>query len=711
MRLSPLWVAGMILAPVPAIAALTSSLDDGSAGVSCQYWRAASKQPWLNVGGDWLDASGKAQGVTPYTKQIVSDADKVAPVQWDVTALVANWASPDVFRGILVQRVPTETQGKISFASRESAYPPRLILRYKDGSSETLLSTADAGVSCPWSTPIGTRTSYTVDGGQRAVLAFEAQRRSDVQTATLVLTTIAQYGQTSVGTYQLRSPDMTTTSTTGTGGGTTTGTGGGTTTDTVGGTTTGSGGGTSIGPAYELYDGSTGITCQYLNRFYRITWTRPGGDWSDKSDVLHGTTPFSKQTIPDTDRLQTVSWDVTQMVRTWADPRIIRGMMVRALTSEATGITSFSSREGASAPRLTVRYADGSSVNVAATADTHTGCPSTTSIGKMDHLNAGPSANVMLGFSTLARRNDVVQATLTMVATAQYGESSLGTFQVRSTQAPVGPIESGIAAAYPSDVGLEKHPDVIKVERFIDPNYWSAWANSGKPPLGDLVSTDPASHFAPLDGEALRVRLQDLSGVSLKYLFAEHGQTEPEQIYFRYYIRFSPNFRDTPDGGKLPGISGDITTGGTSGRPSDGTNGWSLRGSFVPARDPANPLYPRVLLGTYAYTADMLSVYGDHWYWPGQRGLGLAELDRWYSIEQYFKVNTPGKKDGVLRVWIDGRLAFEKFDVNVRTVSGWPIHEILASMHYGGTVPTPHELTFFIDNLVIAKRYIGPMAK
>ena len=36
------------------------------------------------------------------------------------------------------------------------------------------------------------------------------------------------------------------------------------------------------------------------------------------------------------------------------------------------------------------------------------------------------------------------------------------------------------------------------------------------------------------------------------------------------------------------------------------------------------------------------------------------ETNRWYSIEQYLKLNTPGKHDGVLRAWAGGRLVLEK---------------------------------------------------
>ena len=41
----------------------------------------------------------------------------------------------------------------------------------------------------------------------------------------------------------------------------------------------------------------------------------------------------------------------------------------------------------------------------------------------------------------------------------------------------------------------------------------------------------------------------------------------------------------------------------------------------------------------------------------------------WYCIEQYAQMNTPGVNDGILRAWVDGRLAFEKTDIRLRDVT------------------------------------------
>ncbi len=128
--------------------------------------------------------------------------------------------------------------------------------------------------------------------------------------------------------------------------------------------------------------------------------------------------------------------------------------------------------------------------------------------------------------------------------------------------------------------------------------------------------------------------------------FADELGSEPEEIYFRYYLRFGEDWV-TEDGGKLPGISGTYGVAGWGGRPSDGTNGWSARGTFREVIPAGNTLENSVPIGNYVYHADMTGTYGDVDLWQiGYRG--ILEKNRWYSVEQYLKMNTLGQNDGIL---------------------------------------------------------------
>jgi hypothetical protein len=130
----------------------------------------------------------------------------------------------------------------------------------------------------------------------------------------------------------------------------------------------------------------------------------------------------------------------------------------------------------------------------------------------------------------------------------------------------------------------------------------------------------------------------------------------PESLYFRYYVQFEEGF-DFRLGGKLPGLMG----GGDSwkrsgGNQPDGTNGWTLRlmwqkegKAVVYAYLPEGTAYNRTSWGT--------SIPLNIRFQPGE----------WHRIEQLVRVNTIGKADGQLTVWIDGEKVLYLDDVIYRT--------------------------------------------
>lgn len=56
-----------------------------------------------------------------------------------------------------------------------------------------------------------------------------------------------------------------------------------------------------------------------------------------------------------------------------------------------------------------------------------------------------------------------------------------------------------------------------------------------------------------------------------------------------------------------------------------------------------------------------------------------------------------GSHDGVLRRWINGRLAFEKADIRSRF-----------DIYLSGSWTAPQDMNVYFDNVVIAHNYIGP---
>lgn len=161
-------------------------------------------------------------------------------------------------------------------------------------------------------------------------------------------------------------------------------------------------------------------------------------------------------------------------------------------------------------------------------------------------------------------------------------------------------------------------------------------------------------------------------------------------------------------GGKLPGLSGTYKRAGWGGKKSDGYNGWSTRGLYRNIISEPNPLAGRVPIGNYLYHADMIGKYGEHHVWA-KNYMGYLQPDRWYSLEQQVKLNTPSKSDGILRAWVDGILAYENTSINYRKTKNLKIEQVWMNVYHGGIKNIDKDIHLYIDNVVVAREYIGPM--
>jgi hypothetical protein len=212
-----------------------------------------------------------------------------------------------------------------------------------------------------------------------------------------------------------------------------------------------------------------------------------------------------------------------------------------------------------------------------------------------------------------------------------------------------------------TEPGLASRNDILLVCDFEQEEWWQAWGSRRQPVNTVLVGGDKAHGSV---GRSLQVTTPrgEHTGTSFAYKFRERLGAEPDEIYFRYYLKFDPDWKHATSGGKLPGISGTYGKAGWGGRKVNGSDGWSARGLFE-TRNGADS----TAIGFYCYHADMRGRYGENW-----RFQPRLEHGRWYCVEQYCKLNTPGeaggrgKSDGILRSWIDGLVAFEKADIRFR---------------------------------------------
>jgi hypothetical protein len=460
-----------------------------------------------------------------------------------------------------------------------------------------------------------------------------------------------------------------------------------------------------------------GANREYYNAGAILPWKHFMGDWRDANDTDQGDAPYAVTKVVDNDTRKPVNWDVTTLLKEWADGKHPnQGMFLRI--TDGRGPIMFGSRESPDAtlrPKLKLTGKAGT-VSLDPVADTHLTKSTYRSQGQADQLRVSAAPDHLLirfDLKQAARIGAISKATLVLQTTKQFGSASIGVFRCRQghDEPPSFPA-LGIAARYGNDRGIADDPDVIFATGFERANWQSEWTQAEPKDRIDTIDVDRRfEKFQPLQGKALRSRIATGSTTALNTLFKFDEQIghEPEEIYFRYYLRLADDWNQTVQGGKLPGISGTYGRAGWGGRKSNGKNGWSARGLFKMTVPAGNPLAGRTPIGFYCYHADMKDSYGTNWVW-NKDYRGYLETNRWYAIEQYCRLNTPGEKNGVLRAWVDGQLAFEKTDVRFRLTDELRIEQVWMNVYHGGTIPSPHDQHVFIDNVVIANNYIGPMA-
>lgn len=470
---------------------------------------------------------------------------------------------------------------------------------------------------------------------------------------------------------------------------------------------------------FAVTDDGVGPTCAFYLGMGNMTWSRRGGDWVDAAETRYGPQPFAQASVAAARGRQPVELDLSELVRGWIEGRWRNaGLLLRPLPGSG-GVARFHSRESrdtGARPVLRLEWDDGTREVLAPSADTYLDCSTFTSLGGQPQLLAGGDYSALLAFRPKPREGRrLVRAQLALVSDQQFGNTVLlGAFRADPPWArPPPPVEYGIAADYPGDRALEEHPAVLRVSRF-DSRFWFlewlgiGWLRSHT----DIVDEDAARRFEPLSGPALRVMFKRGTNLALdlSYRFADEGQPEPEAVYFRYYLRFADDWNPDADGGKLPGLAGTYGRAGWGMRKTDGYNGWSLRGEFAARPRDLASMVGLTALSSYAYHADIEDAAGEKWPWSEGPG-AVLENNRWYCVEQYVRLNTPGKRDGVFRAWVDGRRVIDRQDVRYRNTAELKIERVWLNVYHGGELPAPRDMALYIDNLVIARQYIGPLKR
>jgi hypothetical protein len=167
-----------------------------------------------------------------------------------------------------------------------------------------------------------------------------------------------------------------------------------------------------------------------------------------------------------------------------------------------------------------------------------------------------------------------------------------------------------------------------------------------------------------------------------------------------YDVKFDDHF-DWSMGGKLPGLIG-VAPGVSPSLPAGGHPagdlGWSARPMWLgpgasSAPDPGN------VIASYVYSPHQKDRYGDDVWWNASFTRG-----DWLTVKQCYTMNTVGKADGVLRAWLDGRLAVHLTDYVYRTRPDVGVSHLAWSVFRGGQTPdwaSPQTDTIDFDNVSV----------
>jgi hypothetical protein len=325
------------------------------------------------------------------------------------------------------------------------------------------------------------------------------------------------------------------------------------------------------------------------------------------------------------------------------------------------------------------------------------------------------------------------------------------------------PEGNGLSAKYPGDKGIEADPAVVFVEQFDEPSVEEMvknWNEAKNKPGMAFTDDVPAESAGGTSLKMTAVRGKD-EGAHLFKVF----KPGYEQLYARFYVKFAKDNGYLHHFIKLQGSINppNYPEGGAGGRPTDS---WTT--GIEPTRSdknkyPATDYGPPGIWHFYSYWPEMRS-----WETPDGKpnnppnGTGtsfygnffapvkpcVVPRDEWVCVEFMVKMNDVDKPNGGQAFWINGKLAGnfmpgavrgywmrdtfrnDPTDQRSRPFEGirWRTKpEVLVNklwfLYYmsedafknteqnaAGTANAQQNSVWF-DHVVVAKQYIGPLAK
>jgi len=280
------------------------------------------------------------------------------------------------------------------------------------------------------------------------------------------------------------------------------------------------------------------------------------------------------------------------------------------------------------------------------------------------------------------------------------------------------PDPSGLAARYPGDAGIAKDPDVL----FAD-NFESGDMNQWDQKRGRVVMTEDKPNSGRWCVQMPMERGKNQGADAIKWFMPG-----ADAIYARFYVKFSPDYQYNHH---FVWLGANQRTNkwsafGKAGLKPDGTYySTGMEPWFAWGKNP-----PPGEVNLYTYYLDMEpdgkmnKYWGNGFFPPGpDKGKAAGEsrvippLDQWQCWEFMIQANTaPDNADGKQAMWVDGKLVGEFTGIRWRSDMDLKVN-CLWLEHYGYDEGDPTKQFWkdsqavWFDDVVVAKRYIGPMKK
>lgn len=467
-----------------------------------------------------------------------------------------------------------------------------------------------------------------------------------------------------------------------------------------------------------------------------LRWRRGSkGDWLDARQAPNGTQPYAAQAIGATGRY---ALDVSALVQRWLGNGQNRGFYLRTIGTDFpfdwVGRLSTSADER---PTLAIVTTTGT-VRITARSNASWVISSTNALNSGTVFQTSSQAQAIVHFTLPALSGSFVSASLELTCSVWRRN---GTLQVMEADPPQfvlpdsvpAPVQ-GIGATVANFAELRRHPDVLFATDFPDGTFTGreftpAAPRVFNPETGTTYARGlvQAGTRTSLDATLNLVRVNP-DGTPANVI---------NECFVQYWVYLEDNFGSSVDSTKSPAFETRFgywnpvgywqSVGGNGGSPGDGRKTWNATqrrweysGNSIRThwgRTPADPTdYDGLIwLDYYAYHLDQTQPFPEGRLWEGV----MIRRGRWYCIDLQVKMNTlsgpfdangngQANRDGELRAWVNGVLAYEA--TNMR----WTRHPEMGvqggwlNVFHGGTQNSPRDMGYRIDRVVLARRYVGP---